>query len=352
MTHATLIAFSALTGMLTLTASAPNDIQLLQQDQADRALSKRATAHYEMEVEESVLDIGGEVMEPVLGSERITDYEVSVVERFGDVSDGWANKLQREYVSVVRQSGAEGIGSAEETGAEVRLTGLGEHESPWHEALVDFRWDADEEAYVAEIAEDSPSDAEDPSSLAARFDARGWLPEDDVEVGDSWEIPAEQMRLLFEPFGDLRWYPSELEESDDLREGMVAISIPSVRPGFDLPELDGDCRAVLREVEDGLARLDLEVALTFSGDIYDLRAEVQRLSVDTLDREFSLEGSGELVWNLAESRFESLELEAEVDDYFEGEGSLDFGMGEPVPLLASQRSVGSAVFQWECEPLR
>ena len=160
------------------------------------------------------------------------------------------------------------------------------------------------------------------------------------------------MRLLFEPFGDLRWYPSEFEESDDGREGMVAINVPSVHPGFDLPELEGDCLAVLREVEDGLARVDLEVALAFSGDIYDLRAKVQRLSVDSVDREFSLEGSGEFVWSLAESRFESLELEAEFDDYFEGEGSLDFGMGEPVPLLISQRNVGSAVFQWECEPLR
>lgn len=347
MSHITLLTAGALTGALTLTGSQPVEHRLTHRDAADSAWETSASVTYDTEVEESLLDIGGQEMEPALGMQRSASYTVRAIDRIAAAEDGWATDFTREFAEAHRSSGADGVGDSGAEG-EVQIAGLGDHESPFAEESVRFLWSADEELYRPEIPEDSGLEEEWLEGLRPRFDGTAWLPDEDVEIGDQWEVDPEAFRALFEPAGDLRWFAEEDgPDDDDDDSGFVRIELPGVRAGFDLPELEGTLTVQLLEVEEGLATLELSADLLYEGDIYELLAEDSDLDVENVDREFTLEGTGAVVWNLANARLESLSLEADLTDRYDGEGYLEFGP-EEVPLVVSQASAGTAVFVWSC----
>jgi hypothetical protein len=347
MSHITLLTAGALTGALTLTGSHTGEHRLTHTDTADSAWETAASVTYSTEVEESLLDIDGQEMEPALGMQRTAVYTVRAIDRIAAAEDGWATDFTREFVEAHRTSGADGVGDSGAVG-EVQIAGLGDHESPFAEESVRFLWSGDEELYRLELPEDSGLEEEWLEGLSPRFDGSAWLPGDAVEIGDQWEVEPEAFRALFEPAGDMRWFAEEDAHGDDDDDsGFVRIEIPSVRAGFDLPELEGTLTVQLLEVEDGLATLELSADLLYEGDIYELLAEDGDLDVENVDRVFTLEGTGSVVWNLAHARLESLDLEADLTDRYEGEGYLNFGPQE-VPMAVSQASSGTAVFAWSC----
>lgn len=347
MSHISLLTAGALTGALTLTGSHTGEHRLTHRDAAETAWETTASVTYDTEVEESLLDIGGQEMEPALGMQRSANYTVRVIDRIAAVDDGWATDFTREFAEAHRSSGADGVGDSGGEG-EVQIAGLGDHESPFSEESVRFLWSAEEELYRMELPEDSGLEDEWLEGLRPRFDGTAWLPEAAVEIGDQWEVDPEAFRTLFEPAGDMRWFAEEDAPGDDDDDsGFVRIELPGVRAGFDLPELEGTLTVQLLEVEDGLATLELSADLLYEGDIYELLAEDSDLDVENVDRVFTLEGTGSVVWNLATARLEALELEADLADRYDGEGYLNFGP-EEVPLLVSQSSVGTAVFAWSC----
>jgi hypothetical protein len=349
MPHITLLTAGALTGALTLTASQPAEHRLVHRDEPSTAWETSASASYSTEVDESLLDLDGQAMEPGLGLRRTATFEVRAIDRIAAAEAGRATDFTREFVVARRSTEAGGTGDSGADG-EVRIAGLGEFESPFAEERVRFQWSAEDERYRAELPADSSLEEDWLEGLAPRFDGRAWLPEGAVELGERWEVDPGAFRTLFEPGGDLRWFVEEDAKGEDDDTGFVRIKLPGVRAGFDLPELEGTLTVELLEVEDGAATLELVADLSFEGDVYELLAEDNDLDVENVDRSFTLEGTGAVVWNLAANRMESLELEAEITDRYEGEGALEMGPHK-VPMSVSQSSSGTAVYVWSCKPV-
>ena len=65
-------------------------------------------------------------------------------------------------------------------------------------------------------------------------------------------------------------------------------------------------------VEDDLANLELAPDLLNAGDTCELLAEDDKLDVENVDRVFTLESTGSVIWDLAQARLQSLDLEAEL----------------------------------------
>ena len=65
-------------------------------------------------------------------------------------------------------------------------------------------------------------------------------------------------------------------------------------------------------VEDDLANLELAPDLLNAGDTCGLLAEDGKLDVENVDRVFTLESTGSVIWDLAQARLQSLDLEAEL----------------------------------------
>lgn len=246
-----------------------------------------------------------------LRTSQRTELEVSDV--YVAVSGGRATELHRSFDRVERRCSAEstrpGGGESDEarSDAESALDGV----------EVVFRWDREAGAHACTTEDDV--DEELLAELFEDLDLRALLPEGDVEVGDTWEVPVGALEPLLAPGGDLAWSFGEVDEGQEIE--MVAILAGARAAGFVGAELEGACNATLEEVDGDLAKIALQLELRgerdglpavfreFAGPIdgSEFSEEIQALELD-----LALDGEGTLAWNLAAGRFESLEVTADL----------------------------------------
>lgn len=177
--------------------------------------------------------------------------------------------------------------------------------SELEEATVIFRWEAEEEAFEASFAEESEDlDEELLEGLEARADLGDFLPDEPVEVGDTWEPDIAAFVRMSNLSGDLRVIPEGEEESDN-----------DFGEQFD-DNLTGDIEAELVEVRESDAgrlaviRLELDLSTTIEIEEELDADEVTGSEKESHVFEFSLEG--ELLWDVRRGWASSLQLKGDV----------------------------------------
>lgn len=227
------------------------------------------------------------------------------LDRYEAVADGRVTRLVRGYEELsarrVESITADDGSESNESEAESELEGRS----------VVFRWDEDEQAY-APAFEDGEGDADLLEGLRARLDLHELLPDEPVEEGDAWAVPAGALGLVLAPGGDLKL----MVEGRSISEGDDQLA----------RSLEGDVRAVFRGAreEDGVEvlviELEVEVEASLERELEDEGGEERQ------ENEYEL--AGELLWQSAAGRFRSLELTGRVTSRIVTERLVEMGERE------------------------
>jgi hypothetical protein len=151
--------------------------------------------------------------------------------------------------------------------------------------VVRFTWDEDDEEYRVAFADDGEEDDELLEDLREDMDLRAWLPDGDVDEGDSWEIDIDDFDLVSSPSGidlDAEDQTEEDEELDQLLEDNTTGEVEATYQGT--REVDGVTVAVIfvtAEIETEAEQITDEEG-----------AEVTNTTA------MGYEVEGELLWNL------------------------------------------------------
>jgi hypothetical protein len=253
----------------------------------------------ELEDMELVVTVNGEEQEQEIGEVEITIASVDHVEftdEYVSVDGARPTKVRRTYDALSSESNEsftseEGDSDESESSSESELEG---------ESVV-FSWDEDAEEYEAEYdgdgADEDLLDELDVESVLARF-----LPDGDVDEGDSWEVDVEAFNELSEPGGYLAILEEDEEPNRDFTLQVTENMTGDIEATFQgMREVDGDELAVVHLV------LELTSEVSEEQDLEEEGAE-GRLT-QSYDFEFELEG--DLLWNLETGVPHSCELEGD-----------------------------------------
>lgn len=248
-----------------------------------------------------------------------------VVDTLGAVEDGRPETVERSFASLGWTTAFSGDDLEE--AEEVEVCGL-EGET------VVFTWNADEEEYDVALDEDSEADTDLLEYLQEDMDLRAFLPADEVEEGDSWDLEADAYLSLIWPGGLLQSH-IEGEESDPVQLEMSLALIEDV---------DCEGSASLEEVreEDGVrvAELRFELEIESDGSV-DVDAEEGSV---TLLRELERTLEGTILWDLDAGHALALSGSAENEMTSTSTQSMEDPEGGEHELEQSQTFSGSVTY--------
>jgi len=237
--------------------------------------------------------------------------KVTVDDELFEVQDGRPTRLKRTFTDLggggkLRFGPDAGPRSREE---EAVLT------SPMRGRSVDLLWIPDEHAW-SRCWSHLEADETWLAGLEGDSDLLELLPQDDVAVGATWEIPIGAVRSMLAPGGNTLITP----RTRNVFSRTVEVGVGGDFSELLGPDLTGTLRARLAEVrEDGASRL-ARIELTLAGlhGIAD-RTELWRTSMPIEEKrekarligaflEHTLDAQGELVWDLTAGHARSLKL--------------------------------------------
>lgn len=258
--------------------------------------------------ESATLSLNGNDQDIGTGATNKAAFSVEITDQILAAADGKPSRFMRTYGTVETEASIEDFEAGD--GMEMRD---GSGSSDLVGASVLFDRDADTEEWKRSYDEDSAGDADWLDDLDVDMDLAGVLPEGDVAVGDTWEVPVSLLDALLRPGGEI-----DVRDDDDegAPEGAVAIQVPSASDFGRWGELDGTIEATYAELveEDGprIARIVLEIDV--EGDI-DIADELTESSADRgAEEDYAeaqltrvLAGKITIDWDLTAGRFASIE---------------------------------------------
>lgn len=285
-----LLAFATPAAELAFRPEAGATVTMTIEQTSEISLDEMTIAQNGSEIDPSML---GDIEMTVSSTQTVT-----LTDEYMEMSDGRPAKLKRTF---------DALGGTSSTAMSNPMMGDNETDaestSELEGASVLFTWNADEGGY--DVAFDGEEgDPELLEGLDADLTLRGFLPDDDVSEGDTWEVPAEAMRTLLAPGGELKLNP---EESDDPMMG----GGPNPSPDKFLKDIEGTVTATYKgnRDEDGVnvAVIALEFSVNAAADMTEEMAEAMaeadmgeegmEMEIDAFDLEFAYEGEGMLFWN-------------------------------------------------------
>jgi len=281
----------------------PRETSLSFDPVVDETLTKTFEQQYTMTLEDVVvtimdqeLELDGTPESVIESSERIV-----LIDTYGAVEDGRVARLERTFETLERERTSTNEGEEE----------FFEESSDLEGVVVAFRWEDGE--YLSAFAEDFEDEDEDLlEGLWFDADLSGFLPDGEVEEGDTWEPDYEVWRQLNEPGGDLTFLDEEGESTrDELDERLEE-------------NLEGtvECEFTGIREEDGMRVAVIEVTVeteTEGTEVEDLTDDAQadgaEVSSVTNSRTVSVETEteGELLWLIEEGRFLSFQGSGEAE---------------------------------------
>ncbi|MEM8709916.1 MAG: hypothetical protein AAGG01_03110 [Planctomycetota bacterium] len=263
------------------------------------------------EVSEASLSLMGNSQDIGSGSTSTSTLTLEVSEEIAKATEeGGPLVISRSYETVTVDVEREGLEESE--GMVIRDD---DGSSELEGATVIFEFDEDAEDWSASFAEDSSGSEEWLEELAPRIDLASLLPGGDPPaVGDTWDIdPAHLVDLLL-PGGEV--VVDTPEDSGDVPDGAISITVPSAGDIKGHDELEGDLTGTFQEVvaedEGSFARIVIKVDVSAEIDIVDLleqaaedRGVEESYNEAVLDR--AMEGELTLLWDLKNHRAASLE---------------------------------------------
>jgi hypothetical protein len=197
--------------------------------------------------------------------------------------------------------------------------------SPLEEKTLVFRWDADGSRYDCSL-ERGDGHAAALARLREDLDLRGLLPQEDVAVGATWEVEPTALLDVLAQGGDFDRLPDGqpesdyvvLEHEDPLAAALISLTEPEAKVA--LCEMRARWVETREEGEGALALVDLELQATVECNPTErLLQLIEHVGLDsarkgmTLAVRWDLKGKGQLEWDLEARRFDSFELDCELD---------------------------------------
>jgi hypothetical protein len=304
----------------------------------------------ELELEKMTLEVNGSDMSEMAGQVEVamkTTLKLSVADHYVAMGDGRPATLKRSFEEI---SGNTHVSQS-------TMMGDDEKDIPSSSELegttVVFTWDEDGAAFRTSYEEGDEGDEELLEDLVEDLDLRGMLPEGEVKEGDSWEMPAEAVRALLVPGGDVKLRPDE--SSGDPMGGMDQMS-----PTDMIGDLEGTFSATYRGVrdEDGVsvAVIELQIEAQSAQDLTErmsaMRDEMKKnlpdgmeVEISSFDSEFELEAEGELLWDVEAGLAHSLHVSGPVRMIVDVSMNMQMG-DQDQAMVMSQTFVGNQTFTW------
>jgi len=216
----------------------------------------------------------------------------------------------------------------------------GERKSDLEATTVVFEWDEDTEEYEREFSVDEGLDDELLEGLVEDLTLRGFLPEDEVSEGNSWEVEIESLVHAMWPGGNLAFYEEEQGPDESYREMLEVLrenlegSVEATFEGF--REEDGVRVAVLR----------VEAEATTEGEI---EVEDPRMGEVTQAVAIERELEGELLWNLELQRLHAFIGESQGEEKNEMRASFEGPDGEEHELVQRMIYAGESKYTFTLE---
>ncbi|HED64607.1 MAG TPA: hypothetical protein ENJ09_03525 [Planctomycetes bacterium] len=261
--------------------------------QGGETLLRTFEAHATYERSGIEIEVDGEELPDVEAPDLTMDSLERVVVRdeIGEAEGGQPTDFRRTFEELVQETSYESEDEEAEFVSGSDLEGI----------TVRFLWDDEDETYYAELTdEDDDVDADTLEWLTADMDLAGFLPEGEVEEGESWDIDARPYLSLMWPSGLVGWYDTENEE------GPSEFGIEQDR--LIVENLEGEGTVTFQGVEEeeglrlALLWVELEVSTEASGSPRDgLEVEVEM--------ERAIEGT--IRWDLTHGHLYDADLETD-----------------------------------------
>ncbi len=212
--------------------------------------------------------------------------------------------------------------------------------SDLEETTVVFKWDADEEEYELEFELDEGLDESLLEHLVEDTTLRGFLPEEEVEEGDSWEVDIEAYINAMWPGGVLGFYEEQAGPDEQRLEMTLAL----------LEEVQGSIEATYQGTreEDGVrvAVIEVEIEAKTSAE-----AEMEDERMGEYTQFVSLERTveGEILWDLEGQRLYGFFGEAEGEEVNEMRSTVEGPDGEEHDVARRMTYVGTTKYSFTLE---
>ncbi|MDB4450597.1 hypothetical protein N9109_00570 [bacterium] len=273
-------------------------------------------------LDSAVINVQGQDQDVGSGKERSETLSLVVADKILAATDGAPTGFHREFTSASTDQAMEEVEGAlvrDSSGAS-ELEGLG----------VIFTLDAEGGAWTREYDEDSSGEDAWLEELAPGMDLSSILPEGEVAVGDSWDVPVSILGDLLRPGGTV---DVKTEPGVDVPEGGVSITVPGTPDdgGWDSFEGEVVARYDSIEEEDG-RRAKIVLTLELSSDldrVEELEAEAaergaeEDFSEALLTR--SLSGEVVVLWDLIDHHALSVEGTLTGESTFSAAWAIDAG---------------------------
>jgi hypothetical protein len=292
-------------------------------------LTKRFVTNIDFELAELTGSVNGDEEglgmfgDPTEAMESAFEETVVVSDEYIKVADGRPLELVRHFVEWDEETTDE---QPEGEDGDVFGRVLG--------TRVKFLWNEDDEEYEASFVGDEEGDEDDLAKLEEDMDLRMFLPDDDVDEGDSWSVPLEALLRALNPGRSIAL------ENEDLPEEIMAMFTDALEDAeiectFTETRADGEIELAVIELT-----ANVSASLDLSDMIPDLMAdgapEGFEIDCETFSVDISIPLVGELLWNSASGHVHALELSADATAEIELAGTMGPpGMGFEIEAAAS-----------------
>jgi len=278
--------------------------------------------------EELPAEMFGEALDQALEIEL----SMTVTDEFVKSANGMPVVLLRTYDEVVATMSAAG---ESDSSGENDIVG----------STVKFAWNSDEEQYDVT---DEDGDSDGVNGLDVDMDFICLLPDDEVDVGDSWEVAGEHVSTLFFPGG----FPTGGGDDEEGIDASMIEEAIGAQMEEALEEFVVEC-TYKGEDEDGGAVIGIAYEGELSLDLSDLAMQALEMQdmgeVDVeadivLSLDFELEGEGMLTWDPKAGHARAFEMSAEIILLLDASADIE-AMGESHTAEASVEVSGE--MEWE-----
>lgn len=297
--------------------------------EAGSSVTRTYTSNNQFSLDEMEMSMNGQPMpmDLEMSMDMSMDMSIEVTDTFVAVGAGRPDQLQRSYDAL----GAEAHFSMEmammpDGGQDRDISSSSELEGK----TVLFSWN-EEDGEFGVAYHESEGDEDLLETLTEDMDFRALLPVGGVSAGDTWEIdPKDLISVLF-PGGDTGLRPDDDGGAEEMMPGMDGMGANMGEMLGDLLEGEASAEYIGTEEVDGVtvAVISFTLSISSSNDmtemVEDNMAELPdgspEISINYVDVEIEMEGTGTLQWNLAANRAHSFEAQGSMNTL------MDMGMG-------------------------
>lgn len=291
---------------------------------ADATVTMEFANSLEFFLEDFSLEAMGQDMSEMMGDVEATlnaDIEVEFTDEYTSTEDGRPLSFARTYGEGAINGELTGSGGGESDTTAFELNdGMDGH-------TVLFSWDSEEDEYTKAYPEDVEGDEDLLAGLSGRADLAFMLPTGEVEVDEEWTIDPTMLAELLVPGGDLNYDTPDgdrdrsMETSGDEMDEEMLNTLRDLMSG----EVTGTYKGLN---DDGMAVIEVEMDLAGDKNLADMIMSAMEQfasasgedinpdempSFDDFTVDFTLEGSGTLIWDAKAGLAVSFTMSAETE---------------------------------------